>query len=123
MSGWFTPANLRKVFLGLLGLGALRAVNSLTMFFALSDSSIFSITVPELLKNLLLGFSPAALSYILYRFAKSKYGEEPEEEKKPEPENENLIPDEKLIKICNRGVWVFYILAMAGVLIFYKLKS
>ena len=123
MSGWFTPAHLRKAFFGLLGLGALRAVDSLSMFFALSDSSIFAVSVPQLLKNVLLSFAPAIVTYILYRFAKRKYGEEPEEEKKPEPENENLIPDEKLIKICNRGVWVFYILAMAGVLIFYKLKS
>ena len=95
----FKPTNLRKAFFGLLGLGALRAIHSLTMFFALSDSSIFSITVPELLKNLLLGFSPAALSYILYWFAKRKYGEEPAEEKKAEPEDENLIPEEKLKKI------------------------
>jgi len=55
--------------------------------------------VPQLLKNVLLSFSPAALTYILYWFAKRKYGEEPKEEKKPEPEDENLIPEEKLKKI------------------------
>ena len=99
MSGWFTPAHLRKAFFGLLGLGALRAVNSLTMFFAMSDSSIFAVSVPQMLKNVLLSFAPAIVTYILYRFAKSKYGEEPEEEKEPEPEDENLIPEEKLKKI------------------------
>ena len=95
----FKPSNLRRVFFALLALGALRAINSLTMFFAFSDSSMFSISVPQLLKNVLLSFSPAALTYILYWFAKRKCGEEPKEEKKPEPEDENLIPEEKLKKI------------------------
>ena len=95
----FKPNNLRKAFFGLLALGAMRAIDALTMFFAFGDSSMFSISVPQLLKNVLLSFSPAALTYILYWFAKRKYGEEPEEEKKPEPEDENLIPEEKLKKI------------------------
>ena len=117
----FKPNNLRRVFFGLLGLGALRAINALTMFFAFGDSSMFSISVPQLLKNVLLSFSPAILTYILYRFAKRKYGEEPEEkpEKPEKPEDENLIPEEKLGKIVNRATWVFFILMMVWLVIYY----
>lgn len=115
----FKPAHLRKAFLGLLALGVMRSIMHLVSFYLLADSSVFSISVPQLLKNLLLNFSPAALTYILYWFARRKYGEEPKEEKKPEPEDENLISDEKLGKIVNGVSWVFFILAMVELALYY----
>ena len=121
MSNLFKPANLRRVFWGLLGLGTMRSIERLVSFYLLSDSSIFSITVPQLLKDLLLSFSPAAFTYIVYWFVKRKHGNEPEEEpeKAEKPEDENLIPDEKLGKIVNRATWVFFILMMVWLVIYY----
>ena len=117
----FKPNNLRKAFFGLLGLGAMRSIMNLVSFYLLSDSSVFSISVLQLIQNLLLNFSPAALTYILYWFSRRKYGEEPEEkpEKPEKPEDENLIPDEKLGKIVNRATWVFFILMMVWLVIYY----
>ena len=117
----FKPNNLRRVFFGLLGLGAMRSIMNLVSFYLFSDSGVFSISVLQLIQNLLLNFSPAALTYILYCFAKRKYGEEPEEkpEKPEKPEDENLIPEEKLGKIVNRATWVFFILMMVWLVIYY----
>lgn len=122
----FKPNNLRKWFMGLLALGAMRSIESLVLFYMECRMGHFASVAPMFLKNLLLSFSPAALAYILYWFAKRKQGEEPEEEQKPEeekkPEDENLISDEALGKIVKGTTWVLYILAMVGVLIFFELN-
>lgn len=120
----FKPANLRRVFWGLLGLGAMRSIERLVSFYIFYDSSIFSITVPQLLKDLLLSFSPAALAYILYWFVKQKHGDEPEDEAQEKPPrplrpDEEGISDEDLGKIVKKATWVFYILAMVGLMLYY----
>ena len=86
----FKPANLRRVFFGLLGLGAMRSIMNLVSFYLLSDSSVFSISVLQLIRNLLLNFSPAALTYILYWFSRRKYGEDPEEKPKKTEKPERI---------------------------------
>lgn len=117
----FKPSNLRKAFFGLLGLGVMRSVINLEAFYLFSDSGAGSIGVLQLIRTLLLNFSPAALTYILYWFARRKHGDEPEEkpEKPEKPEDENLISDEKLGKIVSRATWVFFILMMLWLAIFY----
>ena len=114
------PANLRRVFWGLLGLGAMRSIERLVSFYLLSDSSIFSITVPQLLKDLLLSFSPAAFTYIAYWFVKQKHGDEAQEKpQRPLRPDEEGISDEDLGKIVKKATWVFYILAMVGLMLYY----
>ena len=48
MSGIFRPANLRRAFFGLLVLGIVRGSERLVTFFYFPDSSMFSISVPQL---------------------------------------------------------------------------
>ena len=67
-------------------------------------------------------FSAALITYIISRLVKDEESEEPAEKPAPQPENENLIPDEKLGRIVNISTWVFTILALGGILLFYELR-
>ncbi len=118
MSGIFKPANLCRAFFGLLGLGAVKTVGDLASLYILARGGQFAYVLPMFLKKLVGNFSGAALTYILYWFAKRKSGDEPEEAKEPEPEDENLIP----AKTIERASWVIYILVLAGMLIFFELR-
>lgn len=116
----FKPAHLRKAFFALLVLGIVRGSERLVTFFYFPDTSMFSISVPQLLAGLLRSFLPAVLAYILYWFAKRKYGEEPKEEKKPKAEDENLISDEKLTKIIYAIIIAVSILWVLWSILFRK---
>ena len=67
-------------------------------------------------------FGAALITYIISRLVKDEGNEEPAEKPAPQPENENLIPDEKLGRIVSRVGWVFTILALGGILLFYELR-
>ena len=124
----FKPANLRKVFWGLLGLGAMRTIGDLSMFYiAYFSNGRFAEGLPLFLKNLLANFSAAALTYILYWFSRRKYGEETKGEAQENPQrplrpDEEGISDEDLGKIVSKVTWVLYILSILGLLIYFKLN-